>query len=810
MREEGLVQITQNLLDFLVAHAQPTSIDLQALAYTLQIGRAALEERLAFTVTSVRDLIEKLQGFIEGRQSEFDMWRGRVKRNDETRGAFADDEMFKEMIDTWMQQRQWSKILDIWVQGFTVDWHRLYEPQPPRRMSLPTYPFARQKCWVKESTAVDALPPSGKPWLAFAENWVRAPLETATYAWTEKIEIAKDHRILVISQDVQDVKGLQDVCRTIATLSERQGDIWDVQHMPIDVATKSSIEAADVQPYLTDSDAPQVIFFFLPQSLATGLTQLELVYSCVQAVMQVAPSRPIQWYCCYQEPPSDARLYGEGLAGLFKSAMLESLHHRYRAVSYDAQLVSDGQVALRLIQEWLCDATLEVPPERVPMVRYAQGHRFELRVAGVDPDASQDERVGFRSGATYLMVGALGDAGQLICEELGRRYQAQLVIFSRRGEHEVQAPLARIQAAGASVIYRAVDLLDRAALQQAMQSVKDAGIELHGVVHMARRVLDGPIINKPFSEFREVIAAKVQGTLNLDAVTAEEPLDFFLMFSSMAAFGIQGSPDYAFSAAFQNAVARHRNRLADQGQRSGYTRSICWGQWDVDGAVHPDQLPARLERLRHMGIDCIDVPLAMTLMERSTSQPCDVVGYMAVHDMAKARHVLGVEASAPTLAERVLSATKAFEGKQWSELEFAAFLDTVPDDDLSEPLQHEIIRVLAASDGQRHAPPHERNGSGVHAAEGDIGVVKTPGAETAPQPPPGAATKEVLTASVLKVMKISGSDLDWEQSLQTYGLDSIVAMQLAATLEQSLKFTVSPKWLDRVSNPERARGQIGG
>lgn len=93
---------------------------------------------------------------------------------------------------------------------------------------------------------------------------------------------------------------------------------------------------------------------------------------------------------------------------------------------------------------------------------------------------------------------------------------------------------------------------------QAMQQLKSEGISLHGVVQLARQVSDGSILNKPWDAFRQTLAAKVAGTLNIDAATANEPLAFFLMFSSVAAFGIQGSPDYAYSAAFQNAFARYR------------------------------------------------------------------------------------------------------------------------------------------------------------------------------------------------------------------------------------------------------------
>ena len=124
--------------------------------------------------------------------------------------------------------------------------------------------------------------------------------------------------------------------------------------MPIQAETKSRIEKADFTARIADADAPQTIFLFLPQK--TGARQdLELVYTCIQSTMNVAASRQIQFYCCYYDRESEGVLYREALSGLLKSAMLESVNHRYRSMAYDAKLVADGQVALCLIQEWLCD-----------------------------------------------------------------------------------------------------------------------------------------------------------------------------------------------------------------------------------------------------------------------------------------------------------------------------------------------------------------------------------------------------------------------------------------------------------------------
>ena len=52
-----------------------------------------------------------------------------------------------------MRRGKYDQMLELWVKGLEVDWDRLYaEPNPygrsPCRISLPTYPFARDRYWA--------------------------------------------------------------------------------------------------------------------------------------------------------------------------------------------------------------------------------------------------------------------------------------------------------------------------------------------------------------------------------------------------------------------------------------------------------------------------------------------------------------------------------------------------------------------------------------------------------------------------------------------------------------------------------------
>ena len=125
---------------------------LDNLAYTLQVGREAMQERLALLVSSLQELEEQLHKYVEGTHERFEWYQGQVKRNDVI-SIFAADEDGKKAIAAWMSKEKYEKLLELWVKGLTIDWKHLYtvgagtSPTLPQRISLPTYPFARERYW---------------------------------------------------------------------------------------------------------------------------------------------------------------------------------------------------------------------------------------------------------------------------------------------------------------------------------------------------------------------------------------------------------------------------------------------------------------------------------------------------------------------------------------------------------------------------------------------------------------------------------------------------------------------------------------
>ncbi|WP_087913539.1 non-ribosomal peptide synthetase [Paenibacillus donghaensis] len=137
---------------------QYTDADLADIAYTLQVGREAMEERLGIIAGSVQQLSDKLQSFLEGKQTTGGVYRGQLKRNKEAMAIFASDEDMAGVVDVWIAKRKYAKLLELWVKGLHLDWSKLYAGSKPSRVSLPTYPFAKERYWVKANQET-AKPP---------------------------------------------------------------------------------------------------------------------------------------------------------------------------------------------------------------------------------------------------------------------------------------------------------------------------------------------------------------------------------------------------------------------------------------------------------------------------------------------------------------------------------------------------------------------------------------------------------------------------------------------------------------------------
>ncbi|MWV45522.1 hypothetical protein GRF59_18010 [Paenibacillus sp. HJL G12] len=146
-----LTELAKQLLDA-TEKRQFQDEDLPNIAYTLQVGREAHGERLALTAASIDELRKKLSAWLHGDHTVGKaVHRGTVNKRDDVVALLAQDEGMEDIIEAWIKKGEYNKLLSLWVRGLALDWNRLYPNAKPCRISLPTYPFERQRHWIKIS-----------------------------------------------------------------------------------------------------------------------------------------------------------------------------------------------------------------------------------------------------------------------------------------------------------------------------------------------------------------------------------------------------------------------------------------------------------------------------------------------------------------------------------------------------------------------------------------------------------------------------------------------------------------------------------
>jgi len=211
---------------------------------------------------------------------------------------------------------------------------------------------------------------------------------------------------------------------------------------------------------------------------------------------------------------------------------------------------------------------------------------------------------------TVLVTGGTGGLGGEVARWLANRGAENLVLTSRRGPDapgaaELRAELAEL---GARVDIVACDVADADALAGVLDAIPPE-LPLTGVVHVAGVSDAGPLAAADLADLGAVLAAKVRGAANLDALLGDRPLDLFVMFGSIAGvLGGGGQSGYSAANAYLDALAEDRRA------RGLAATSVSWGPWAETGFAREG---AMSEALARTGLRFLPSRLALTELERA-------------------------------------------------------------------------------------------------------------------------------------------------------------------------------------------------
>ncbi len=514
-----------------------------------------------------------------------------------------------------------------WESGVALSWQALQPGAPGRRIPLPTYPFERQRYWIEPAAPAESKLIQGVPSVELAtagpgnaDVTKRADISSWFYApsWQSTPPAS-----VVLQQEGEPVDCwlvLLDRCglgesiaaelrqkgATIITVAVSDRFTHSNGHFSIDPAQSVHCEQLwDEIGALGLRPAGLLNLWTMTGMNVQG-------YDSLLLLLQTAVRRRQRFRQMETIVDRLESVAGEAIEEVERAEVLGLL--RVMAAEFPSTRCRQIDVqfsphALEGIARQILDE-IQVPGPGLT-IAYRGDSRWQkgwtpapLRQSVSDP---------FRERGVYVITGGIGGIGYSIARYLLQQYNARVILTGRTelppreqwavwiAEHDNEDAVSRrilrmqeLERLGGTVRFVCADVSDRAAMAKVIaQGRRDFG-KINGVLHAAGLPGGSMISSQDRTEAADIRRPKVQGSMVLAELLREEPLDFFVLCSSISAVvPAPGQSAYAAANVFQNYFAAWcRNSLKIPAVAIGFDA------WQEVGMAAEMVLPKGFEQVK--------------------------------------------------------------------------------------------------------------------------------------------------------------------------------------------------------------------
>ncbi|KEY72258.1 hypothetical protein S7711_00257 [Stachybotrys chartarum IBT 7711] len=340
----------------------------------------------------------------------------------------------------------------------------------------------------------------------------------------------------------------------------------------------------------------------------------------------------------------------------------------------------------------------------------------------------------FDPDSSYLIAGGLGGIGRSMLRWMASKGAKHLIALSRSGANSsVAGELVRELSGQGVTVY--TPKCDASSLDSILKFLEEHGKTvppIKGCINAAMVLNDSLFDNMPLSAWQQTISSKVMSSWNLHTLFPK--LDFFIMLSSVS--GIIGNPgqaNYAAGCTFQDRLARYR---LSQGQKA---LSIDLGAMRNIGVISESKFLQEnmADSLKGLQVDEHEFIALLNVL-------CDPSYQLEAVDNGQI--TLGMETPADRLAKS-MEITEPLRRPLY--LYFSECYDGSPVGESSDTINHtKLFRELKSAEDRA----------------------------------------EVVTAALAKklarAVSMSIEDVDPDQPLHAFGVDSLVAVEIRSWISK--------------------------
>ncbi|WEV24714.1 SDR family NAD(P)-dependent oxidoreductase [Streptomyces sp. 71268] len=566
------------------------------------------------------------------------------------------------------------------VHGSVVDWRPAFDGLQARRVDLPTYPFQRQRYWIEKS--------------ADGSSGVDAGIRDEVDAWFWQAVEREDLEALAKTLDFDDEATLGAVLPALSAYrrsSRDQSTIdgwrYRVSWKPVGDVVGGSlsgtwlvvvpgarvedelvagvvsglerhgagvvslvVDEGDLEPGVLSGRLREVLgvvpelggvvsLLALDEGSCPGYPGLSVGFAStltlVQALVEVGAGGLL--WCVSRGAVSVGR--SDRLASVVQSQVwglgrVVGLEHSgLWGGLVDLPEVLDERAVARLVGVLSGEGGEDQVAVRGSGVFVRRLARSAAPVAEVSP---------WRVGGTVLVTGGTGALGGRVARWLVDSGAEHLVLTSRRG---LEAPgaselKAELEGLGARVTVAACDVSDRDALAGVLAAVPEE-FPLRAVFHAAGVEQVTELVDVGLADAASVVAGKVAGAVNLDALLGDRELDAFVVFSSIAGvWGSGGQAAYGAANAYLDALVEDRRGRGLAGT------AVAWGPWAEGGMAAGDSG----DQLARRGLSAMAPDLALVALRGAVAGDEGVVTVADV-DWGRFAPLFTLERPSPLLGD---------------------------------------------------------------------------------------------------------------------------------------------------------------
>ncbi|KFF06342.1 SDR family NAD(P)-dependent oxidoreductase [Flavobacterium reichenbachii] len=525
--------------------------NLAEMAYTLQSGRETMHHKLAFIVETKEELIQHLSDFIEN-ENRYKYLIGTSNSKNQKLNQI----LLENVISEIYKDKNLNTLMNYWIEGITIDWELLYQENVPKKISLPTYSFERQRYWrpdeqigIQNLESIPVTAASRDEVCLFEEKWKKGLLEAGE----------KSEGIILIVTNGSNPALLQVLQQNL-------------ENSRIISATDATIEMENVSGFIDLSPL---------EHHSEGTFDWLLL---LQTIMKGSKTFPLTLMIVSNSEEMNVDFAQH--FGLFQ--MLQAEYSRVNSLSLELDQ-TNPVTAAQVITEAYYSAS------GFTKVKYKQSNWYfpfleKLQYKAINKKLSIENPI--------LITGGTGALGIECAQHLAFKHGFKKIILLGRkempaknkwneykNEHSNTAnkikAILELEDKGCQIKFIAAETLKQGDLGTVLSRIESDWGKIRGLLHCAGTIdTDSPaFVNKELCTIESVLNSKIKLINELDKLLNHNQLDFAILFSSISTFPLLGTgqSDYVMANSYLNYFAKF------QKQKGKLYTSIQWPNWENAG-----------------------------------------------------------------------------------------------------------------------------------------------------------------------------------------------------------------------------------